>query len=772
MKFTDGYWHMRADVTATFPVTAHEVEVETDAMTAHATTKRLQQRGDTLNQVPVSARFSSPAPNVIRVQIYHHKGRRPRQPQFELFTQAAGVTVRDDAQAATLTSGDLSVRVEKQGDWRVDFLDGERLITRSGHHAMGVIDAPEGRFIHEQLNLGVGECVYGLGERFTPFVKNGQVVDLWNEDGGTSSELAYKNVPFYMTNRGYGVLINHPEKVSLEVGSEKVERVQFSVPGEMLDYCLIYGPTPKQVLERYTALTGRPALPPAWSFGLWLSTSFTTPYDEETVTSFIQGMADRNIPLHVFHFDCFWMKEFEWVNFEWDRRVFPDPEAMLRRLKERGLRICVWINSYIGQRSPLFDEGVAGGYLVKRPDGDVWQWDRWQSGMGLVDFTNPDACRWFGDKLRALIDMGVDCFKTDFGERIPTDVVYYDGSDPFKMHNYYTHLYNKTVFGVLEEKLGKGNATVFARSATAGGQQFPVHWGGDSTATFESLAESLRGGLSLALCGFGFWSHDMGGFEQTAPPAVYKRWCAFGLLSSHSRLHGSESYRVPWLFDEESVDVLRFFAQLKCRLMPYLYAAAAEAHEAGIPVMRPMLLEFPDDPASDTLDRQYMLGPSLLVAPVMSYDGRVDYYLPAGRWVNFLSGEVVEGGRWQREQHGYLSLPLLVRPNSALVVGDNDQRPDYDYSDGFTLQVYELADGGTAQAVIPRADGAPAVTFSVTRAGGEVLVQWQGAPQQWRLLLVGIQTAGVTGGSSASTAQGTLITPAAGVSRLVVTRQE
>jgi alpha-D-xyloside xylohydrolase len=239
------------------------------------------------------------------------------------------------------------------------------------------------------------------------------------------------------------------------------------------------------------------------------------------------------------------MKEFEWVNFEWDRRVFPDPEAMLARLKSRGLRICVWLNSYVAQRSAMFDEGVAGGYLVKRPDGDVWQWDRWQSGMGLVDFTNPDACRWYGDKLRALVDMGVDCFKTDFGERIPTDVVYYDGSDPFKMHNYYTHLYNKTVFDVLEEKLGEGNATVFARSATAGGQQFPVHWGGDSTATFESMAESLRGGLSLALCGFGFWSHDMGGFEQTAPPAVYKRWCAFGLLSSHSRLHGSESYRVP-----------------------------------------------------------------------------------------------------------------------------------------------------------------------------------------------------------------------------------
>ena len=239
--------------------------------------------------------------------------------------------------------------------------------------------------------------------------------------------------------------------------------------------------------------------------------------------------------------------------------VFPDPEGMLARLKARGLRICVWINPYIAQRSALFDEGMAHGYLVKKPNGDIWQWDMWQAGMGLVDFTNPAASRWYTDKLRRLLKMGVDSFKTDFGERIPTDVVYHDGSDPQKMHNYYTQLYNQAVFELLEEERGQGEAAVFARAATAGGQQFPVHWGGDCTATFESMAESLRGGLSLALSGFGFWSHDIGGFEQTAAAEVYKRWCAFGLLSSHSRLHGSSSYRVPWLYDDEAVDVLAPF---------------------------------------------------------------------------------------------------------------------------------------------------------------------------------------------------------------------
>jgi alpha-D-xyloside xylohydrolase len=770
MKFTDGYWQMRAGVTPHFPVHVHDVEIEPEALTVYAPTKRLTHRGDTLNLPLLTVRFSSPMPNVIRVQIYHHKGRRRKQPAFELHAQPAPeVALRDDPQAATLTSGRLTVRVEKVGDWRIEFNDGDRVITSSGWRGMGIVDTHDGRYIHEQLALGVGECVYGLGERFTPFAKNGQVVEIWNEDGGTSSEQAYKNIPFYLTNRGYGVFVNHPELVSFEVGSEKVERVQFSVPGEELEYFLIYGPSPKQVLERYTALTGRPALPPPWSFGLWLSTSFTTNYDESTVTSFIQGMADRDLPLHVFHFDCFWMQEFHWVNFEWDRRVFPDPEAMLRRLNARGLRICVWINPYIAQRSALFDEAMQSGYLVKRPNGDVWQWDQWQAGMGLVDFTNPAACRWFGDKLRALVDMGVDCFKTDFGERIPTEVVYFDESDPVKMHNYYSYLYNKTVFEVLEEKLGTGEATVFARSATSGCQQFPVHWGGDCTATFESMAESLRGGLSLCLSGFGFWSHDIGGFEQTASSDVYKRWCAFGLLSSHSRLHGSNSYRVPWLYDDEAVDVLRFFTRLKCRLMPYLFGAAREAHEIGVPVMRAMLLEFSDDPACDYLDRQYMLGDALLVAPIFTPDGTVDYYLPHGRWTNFLSGQIVEGARWVREQHGYLSLPLMARPNTVIAIGANEQRPDYAYADGVTLHVFELQDNTRLVARVPASAGAETNAVEVSREGLDIRVQSQGASVPWHVLLRGVEAIqSVEGGTAQPDVLGTLLSAEPGARSMTV----
>ncbi len=761
MKFTNGYWLMREGVRAAFPAQAYDIDATPDSLTVYAPTKPIHHRGDTLDGPLLTVQFSAPMADVIRVKLTHFVGQHPKTPQFELFEQpGAPVSVTSDEQTATLASGRLAVRVQRGERWQVDFVGDGQIITGSGPKGMGIIQNSDGHFMHEQLSLGVGENVYGLGERFTPFVKNGQVVDIWNEDGGTSSELAYKNIPFYLTNRGYGVLVNHPEKVSFEVASEKVSRVQFSVPGHSLEYLVIYGPTPKEVLQKYTALTGRPALPPPWSFGLWLTTSFTTSYDEATVTSFIQGMADRDLPLHVFHFDCFWMKEYHWTDFQWDERVFPDPAAMLQRLKARGLRICVWINPYIAQRSALFAEGMARGYLLTRPNGDVWQWDLWQAGMGLVDFTNPAACRWYAGKLRELLEMGVDCFKTDFGERVPTDVVYYDGSDPQKMHNYYTYLYNKLVFDLLREVRGEGEAVLFARSATVGGQQFPVHWGGDCDSTFESMAESLRGGLSLGLSGFGFWSHDIGGFEGTPPAAVYKRWIAFGLLSSHSRLHGSKSYRVPWQFDDEAVDVLRHFTRLKCQLMPYLFGQAVIAAETGTPVMRPMLLEFPADPACDYLDRQYMLGESLLVAPVFSAGGEVRMYVPAGRWTNFFTSQVIDGPGWVREQHNFMSLPLLVRPNSLLAVGSNSQRPDYDYADGLTLRLVQPIDGQPAVAAIPAADGSISATFTAIRENDTITVTPQGASKPWQLLLVGIEAAAsIEGGAGRATEQGLLVTP-------------
>jgi alpha-D-xyloside xylohydrolase len=341
--------------------------------------------------------------------------------------------------------------------------------------------------------------------------------------------------------------------------------------------------------------------------------------------------------------------------------------------------------------------------------------------MGLVDFTNPDARKWFQGKLRRLVGQGVDAFKTDFGERIPLDVSYFDGSDPEQMHNLYTQLYNQAVFEVLEESRGKGDAILFARSATVGGQTMPVHWGGDSTSTFESMAETLRGGLSSALSGFGFWSHDIGGFEGTPDPAVFKRWIAFGLLSSHSRLHGSDSYRVPWAFDEEAVDVMRLFTKLKLKLMPYLYAVGLEASQSGIPVLRPMQIEFPDDPAAAYVDRQYMLGSELLIAPVFNSEGIVEFYLPNGVWTNYLTGEEIQGPGWRTERHGFDSIPIYVREGAVLPIGARNDRPDYDYLDGTTLIVYPTREGKTRELIVTE-PGGHAARFVITAESGVVTI--------------------------------------------------
>jgi alpha-D-xyloside xylohydrolase len=754
MKFTDGFWQTRPGVQSLFAQEAHDVEASADgrSLVVTAPTKVIASRGDTLNRPTLTVTLRSPMEGVIGVTVQHFAGGRD-EVGFDLVGAEggdAGVgTVETSEGGGTLTSGPLTATVRRGAPFDLVFRDGDTVLTRAGaksaaHHQVARDARVDGAmignehggadrsatdrvlapaYLSQQLSLGVGELVWGLGERFGPLAKNGQTVDVWNADGGTSSEQAYKNVPFYVTNAGYGVLVDHPGHVSYEIGSEAVERVQFSVAGESLTYYVIAGPTPADVLDRYTRLTGRPAHVPAWSYGLWLSTSFTTDYDEATVTSFVDEMARRDMPVSVFHFDCFWMREFQWCDFEWDPRVFPDPEGMLARLHERDLRVCVWINPYIGQRSKLFREAADAGYLVRNPDGSVWQWDLWQAGMGLVDFTNPEATAWFQGHLRDLQAQGVDAFKTDFGERIPTGVVWHDGSDPERMHNLYAQLYNQAVFDVLEEVRGEGDAVVFARSATTGGQALPVHWGGDSTSTFESMAETLRGGLSLAMSGFAFWSHDIGGFEGTPDAEVYKRWTAFGLLSSHSRFHGSSSYRVPWAVDDEAVEVTRRFTKLKLSLMPYLYQAGLEASRTGMPVMRPMPLAFPGDRGAAHVDTQYMLGADLLVAPVLRPGGVVEVYLPAGRWTNWSTGEVVDAGQglWRTEVHDVLSLPLYVREGAVVPVGGRDDRPDHDYLDGLVLRVFPGPDGDRT-VTVTTPDGERA-DFVVTRQGGAVSVE-------------------------------------------------
>ena len=603
MKFTNGYWMIRDGVDALYAREAYELAADatTESLNVLAPTSVVRGRYDTLNLPTFNVDITTPAEGVIRVRAEHWQG-ATEYPGFPLNADEPGnrdyVTVQANGNGdgevgvngadVTLTTGGLTVKVVKGAPWNLTFIgeDG-KVLTESAGKSLGrfklgaesnVTAQPVSEFgvtmdgsardesdvfIAIQLHLSVGEDVYGLGERFGAYVKNGQTVDIWNQDGATASEQGYKDIPFYMTSNGYGVLVNNRGHVSFEIGSENTEA---------------------------------------------------------TINSFIDGMAERDIPLAAFHYDCYWMREFHWCDFEWDKRFFGDIESTLKRLHEDK------------------------GYLVRKPNGEVWQTDFWQAGMGLVDFTNPAAREWFKDKVKALLNQGVDAIKTDFGERIPRDVVWYDGSPKLSMHNWYTQLYNQAVFEAIEETYGKGNACLYARSATVGGQQQPVHWGGDCESTFNGMAQSLRAGLSLTSSGFGFWSHDSGGFEGAFPdPAVYKRWVAFGMRGSHSRLRGSTVYRVPWLFDEEdekngvalvpgqtAVDVVREFTKLKLELMPYVYQLGLQPHVNGTPVMRSMFVEFPDDPACRTLDRQYMFGPSMLVAPVFTYSGEVSYRFRCG----------------------------------------------------------------------------------------------------------------------------------------------
>lgn len=476
MKFTNGYWMIRDGVDALYAREAYELAADatTESLNVLAPTSVVRGRYDTLNLPTFNVDITTPAEGVIRVCAEHWQG-ATEYPGFPLNADEPGnrdyVTVQANGNGdgevgvngadVTLTTGGLTVKVVKGAPWNLTFIgeDG-KVLTESAGKSLGrfklgaesnVTAQPVSEFgvtmdgsardesdvfIAIQLHLSVGEDVYGLGERFGAYVKNGQSVDIWNEDGGTASEQGYKDIPFYMTSNGYGVLVNNRGHVSFEIGSENTEA---------------------------------------------------------TINSFIDGMAERDIPLAAFHYDCYWMREFHWCDFEWDKRFFGDIESTLKRLHEDK------------------------GYLVRKPNGEVWQTDFWQAGMGLVDFTNPAAREWFKDKVKALLNQGVDAIKTDFGERIPRDVVWYDGSPKLSMHNWYTQLHNQAVFEAIEETYGKGNACLYARSATVGGQQQPVHWGGDCESAFNGMAQSLRAGLSLTSSGFGFWSHDIRRFRRRVP---------------------------------------------------------------------------------------------------------------------------------------------------------------------------------------------------------------------------------------------------------------
>ncbi|MBN1775440.1 MAG: alpha-xylosidase [Clostridiales bacterium] len=751
MKFTNGTWLPREGYSIHSPKEIFEVERKDGSLTLYAPSTKQTGRASSVDSGMLTIRLSSPAPNIISVRIDHHKGTRNRDAAFRLNARNVVPVFAETEDEYVFVSGSTEARVPKSGDFSIRFLFNGRVLTSTGQQGLAYITDKDGRgFIRERLELDVGEHIYGLGERFTPFVRNGQSVDIWNEDGGTDSDQSYKNIPFYMSSRSYGIFVNHTGRISYEIGSECPSKTQFSVPGESMEYLVFGGETNRHVLTLYAELFGRPSLPPSWSFGLWLSTSFVTDYSEETVLEFVDGMIERGIPLSVFHFDCFWMKGFEWTSFLWDQERFPDPAGLIRKLHERGIRVCLWINPYIAQKSPLFQEGLDGGYFVTTGAGDVWQWDRWQAGMALVDFTLPIARGWYQKRVDDLIRMGVDCFKTDFGERIPVadpfygagaakdGIVYHNGSSAESMHNMYAYIYQEAVFEMLEKRLGKNNACIFARAATVGCQQFPVHWGGDCPSSYAGMAETLRGGLSLSLSAFGFWSHDIGGFEDGCNPDLFIRWLQFGLLSSHSRLYGNGQYKVPWMYGEEAVEIAAHFTRLKLGMMPYLFSAAVESSTLGLPILRPMFLEFPNDETCQMLDRQYMLGPSLLCAPIMNDSGTVRYYVPKGTWTNILTRDRIEGPCWRSEKHDYFTLPVLARENTILVTGKTDDTTEYDYLDSVTITVFELSDNRRVSVDIFSSDAQKSGCVRATRKDKTILIETEGIKGSCRLMLTNI----------------------------------
>lgn len=662
----------------------------------------------------------------------HWAGELNRGPHFDVFPDGkpkvdGAITVGDKGKT-TLTSGSLSATIASKDSRSFDIqfhsADGGKKLTSLASRSVGFAYTPAPsspmqtgdmrdftHYMFFQTNLSVGESIHGLGERFGAWNKVGQTLSLWNADGGTSSDQAYKNISFWLSNRGYGVFIDNPGRVDLEIGSERASRVQHIVQGQRVKFYIIYGPTPKEVLKKYSILTGKPGKVPGWSFGLWLTTSFTTSYDEKTVTTFLEGMKSRGSPVDVFHYDCFWMEGFKWTDFVFDSERFPDPKASIARIKDSGLckKVCVWINPYIAQAGAAFKHASEKGYLLKRKNGDTWQWDLWQAGMGLVDVTNPAAVEWYKECLNGLFDKGVDALKTDFGERIPTrDVQWHDKSvDPHKMHNYYAFLYNKIVYEALQARYGKDEAVLFARAAAAGCQRFPLQWGGDCESTPEALAESVRGGLSMGVSGFSWWSCDIGGFEGTPPAWVYKRWVGMGLLCSHSRLHGSNSYRVPWTVDNDDTtgegasQTLAKWTSLKTRLLPYFRAQGVEAVEGGIPLsLRALALEFPDDPTAWHIERQFMVGSQLLAAPVFEESGDVEFYLPKGRWTSYFTNEVKTGPGWFKENHAFGTLPLYVRENTILVLGNRNEKGSvYHYGKDVEVALYEVSPGAKTAVV-------------------------------------------------------------------------
>ena len=517
------------------------------------------------------------------------------------------------------------------------------------------------------FGLDPDEKLYGAGEQFVEFDRRGRELDLWHEEPlGTETPRAYKNVPFHLSTKGYGMLVDTTARVHYDFGKTSTASASVGVEDDVFAFVFFYGPAFSDVLQRYTGLTGRPSRPPKWSFGTWMSRLGYESRDQ------LEAVADRlreaEIPCDVLHLDPFWMRDHRSTDLEWDTGQFPDPEEMIAGLNEDGFHLSLWEHPHVPVGTDAFETGAREGYFVTDGTGKPYVMDHTCQGDyrgALVDFTDPDAVEWWKDKHRRLLAMGVDVFKTDYGEYVPEDAVFANGRSGKSMHNLYPYLYNEAVYETVGEVNGADEAVVWGRSAWTGSQRFPMHWGGDPQTTWNGMSAALRGGLSASLSGIAFWSHDIGGFRGTPTDALYARWAQFGLLSSNARCHGTTP-REPWAFGEDALDVFRRYARVRYSLLPYVYTYAEIAARTGLPVVRPLVLEYQDDPATHRLDTQYLLGTDLLVAPVFEEAGERDVYLPDGEWVDFWTDERYPGGQYVTVDAPLETMPMFVRSGSVV----------------------------------------------------------------------------------------------------------
>ncbi len=510
------------------------------------------------------------------------------------------------------------------------------------------------RSVNPVFTIMPGEKIFGCGESFTKLDKVGQKVHLTVTDPqGPETDQMYKPVPFFMSNRGYGVFIHTSAPATCDFGASYIGADRIFMEDEKADLFIFLG-EPKDILDEYTNITGKSPMLPLWSFGTWMSR--ITYFSQEEGLDIAKKLRDNKIPADVIHFDTGWFGVDWQCDYEFAKDRFADPVAMLKSLKEQNFHTCLWQLPYFTPKNRLFKDIIDKGLNVRNANGGMPYED------AVLDFSNPEAVKWYQGHIAHLLNQGVSTIKCDFGEAAPMNGQYHSGKTGLYEHNLYPLRYNKALWEVVNRETGEG--IIWARSAWAGSQRYALHWGGDAATTNTGMLGDLRGGISFGLSGFSFWSHDMGGFVTASPEDVYRRWLPFGFLSSHSRAHGAPPTE-PWLIGEDFTKAFREAAELKYRLMPYVYAQAKDCSNRGLPMVRALFIEFPDDPGAWNVEDEYMFGSQILVAPLLESGTERTCYLPKGKWIDYQTGKVYDGG-YQTIAAGKIPCVILVRDGSLI----------------------------------------------------------------------------------------------------------